>query len=305
MIADTTSAVSASLAKRLGLSLSNTDASYKKPLQTEKSAADDNLKERVAAKLRRRGATHADPAKDSLYQLISSNADWLVDRFTAILFWYETSEHKVDAFKQISDNTIDYKLDGDTAKSKAMLSKEGFCVRFGDVTVPQTTNETYEVSVGETSIQKIRSSKSAERKASFTFRLDDNLEWLDFLERGAGIKDTIEGKRTSQKDLFEYNFIRSPSDLKDGISFITRSFSLGSNTKDRRLCLAVCPDDYSPTNVLKDRRYARQYYLFEDIKLLGFESGVSYNTESTGPTDATMTFIFKRVRRFDSEGITL
>lgn len=260
------------------------------------------LESRTDRRMRFMGASAGeDPAKNALYNLVRSDPDLLLNRFTAVLFWYGTSRES--AFKSMSDSREAGALDNMPSSSKAqsILTKEGFYVRLGEIEVPLPRNETFELSVGETSIQKIRSSKTIEKHTNFTFRLDDNLEWIDFFNKTAGENVSVKEKPVSKSKIFEYNFIEKPTDIRDCVSFVARSFSFGS-TKDLRLSLAVCSDDFSPQYMQRERK-SSWYYLFEDIRILGVDSSIDYSQDNSGPTDATISFIYRNVVRLDLNDI--
>lgn len=302
IVSDALSQVSQSLAKNTGATLKPIAPTISKSVE-KKMVVDSNFDDRIRTYQLRRN-DDIDIAANTLYRLVKSKWDYIINRFTAILFWYNGQSLDESYLHSIGDSRESGKVDYSNLSKKAqsILTKEGFYVRFGQIEIPQVVNSTFELAIGETSIQKIRSSKEMVKKANFTFRLDENLEWLDFFEKGAGINDTITGKADSEKKIYEYNFMQGMDDIKNQVSFIARSFSLGNrgSVKDQRLCLAVCADDFN-TDIMIDReaRHPEWYYLFEDIRLVGIDSGIEYNADSSGSTDATISFVYKRVRKFD------
>lgn len=299
------SQASESLAKEHGLKLIKYPPVFKKP--EKKMIVDSSFNQRVNDHQVVRGATEADVAGDTLYRLVKSKWDYIANRFTAILFWYDGQQNGGGYLRQMRDEQATYKANEETwtNRAKSLVTEEGFFVRFGAVNVPQPANETFELSTGESSIQKIKSSKADNKKAEFTFRLDDNLEWLDFFEKGSGITDTVRGENKPEQKIYEYSFIKDINVLKDTTSFITRSFSIGSNVKDQKLCLAVCEDDFNTRVMLQgEQRHSVWYYLFEDIRLLGASSGIEYNAEG-GNEDMTFSFIYKRLRKFNLQNLAV
>lgn len=305
MISNEQTQVSVSLAKNSGATLLNKPTIEK--TTEEKFINDTTFNDHVIKRQTLKGASETDVAMDTLYRLFSSKWDYIVNRFTAILFWYNGQSLESDYFRTMGDSTLSNKLSVyDNNKANSILTKEGFYIRFGQIEIPQAINQTFEISIGEVSIQKLRSSKDMTKKVNFTFRLDDNLEWLNFFEKGAGINDTIKEDKNSEKHIYEYNFIKNKLSIKNSISFITRSFSVGSNVKDQKLCLAICADDFNTSIMMKkDKRTPLWYYLFEDIRFLGVDNGIEYNVDNSGSTDITVSFIYKRVRKLNLQNIRI
>ena len=132
--------------------------------------------------------------------------------------------HKFDAYWlwDLKGITVDSFLPWASDYQKGILSKEGFAVRFGQISIPKVTNKSFSIPVLETQIDKIGSTKEMSNQASFTFRLDQDLIWLDAINALTGRVNTIDElianssgekeamdkykKRVEDGDLFDTTF---------------------------------------------------------------------------------------------------
>ena len=102
--------------------------------------------------------------------------------------------HKFDAYWLWNLHGIDLKqaIPWATAYQRGILSKEGFAVRFGQISIPKISNKSFSLPILETQINKVGSTKEMSNQASFTFRLDQDLIWLDAINALTGRVNTLD-----------------------------------------------------------------------------------------------------------------
>lgn len=247
--------------------------------------------------------------------ILRSGADFIGNQFQAMFYWfdeqgrienvfyqhfntnlnstlvYNKNSEKFDS-KNPTLNSVDGDLDYDNKYKQAILSKEGFLVRFLNIKMPTIKQETYTIKVGMQTIEKVRTTKSITPQASFTFRLDANLEWLDFFNKASGNYNTI-----SQNS-------NNLSDWRTNISQVTKCFSPSNITSNHRLCLFVNASCFDYTaqkykfgeNSLEYKNMIPFSYVFQDVKFLG-PGNISYDSNGGGTQEITIDFIYKRLRK--------
>lgn len=253
------------------------------------------------------------PAIDNI---IRSGADFAGNQFQAMLYWFPEDNKIENVFyqhfnptvssklvynKESSNfnrpnptaNAIDGKLDYDTKYKQAILSKEGFLVRFANIKLPTIKNETYTIKVGMHTIEKVKTTKSMTPQANFSFRLDANLEWLDFFNKAAGNYSTLTQNTNNELTDWRQNF-----------SQVTKFFTPGNVFSNHRLCLFIhegCFDyTYQMYRFKNDYQKMKHHipfsYMFQDVRFLG-PGNISYDSASGGTQEVSVDFIYKRLRK--------
>ncbi|MCF0126694.1 MAG: hypothetical protein HUJ68_13260 [Clostridia bacterium] len=245
-------------------------------------------------------------------KIIRSGADFEGNQFQAMLYWFDENGSMENVFYQyfsgysstlvyeksnLKDqnnpiNSIDSKLDYDTKYKQAILSKEGFLVRFANIKMPTIKKESYTIKVGMQTIEKVKTTQNITPQATFNFRLDANLEWLDFFNKASGNYSTLTQNNNGL------------SDWRTNISQVTKFFTPSNYTTTNRLCLFVNSNCFDITNQLyrfkedfeEQRNFIPFSYVFQDVKFLG-PSNVSYSSEGAGSQDVSVDFIYKRLRK--------
>jgi len=195
---------------------------------------------------------------------------------------------------------------------KSILSREGFAVRFGEIQIPSISNEEFVWPILETQINKIRSSKVINRQASFTFRLDQNLIWLDKINELASHKNTIDTGIINKKSISmgsdrpPENYLKGrsttygdPREWRKVIRVLAQSWpqKLERNLRDpsdRGLCLVINMRHLSNWIHTSSQQKDLPFFVFEDIRILGTSDAINYERESGDIQNITINFIFKR-----------
>jgi hypothetical protein len=221
-------------------------------------------------------------------------------------------KHKFDAY------LVFYKKDGTiqmlnseeeekwlTPFQKFIFSHKGFAVRFGNINIPKVSKTDFNVSWLQTQIKKSRTIIETENKATFTFRLDQNLFWLDMMDKIAGHNNTIDHlqyKKIKENNDETYTniYFRDEEDYDNdwkgvikSISQIFNSAYMDKGTDERKLCLVIKMAHLSDVIHPSTQTSVLPYFLFEDIKILGTSSNISYERESNSIQDISINFIFK------------
>ena len=229
--------------------------------------------------------------------ILRSGADFIGNQFQAMFYWFDESGKIENVFYQhfntnlnstlVYDksnshfdsenpklNSVDGDLDYDNKYKQAILSKEGFLVRFLNIKMPTIKQETYTIKVGMQTIEKVRTTKAITPQASFSFRLDANLEWLDFFNKASGNYNTIS---QNSDDL---------NDWRKNISQVTKCFVPSNITSNHRLCLFVNASCFDYTiqkykNVEDYKNLIPFSYVFQDVRFLG-PGNITYESNGGG-----------------------
>lgn len=217
----------------------------------------------------------------------SIGPDFMKHKFSAYFIWYD--ENYTSGTTDFSDEK------GLTAFQKHILSKDGFGVRFGTLSIPQVSKEEFKVLWLENAILKPKSTINVEKKASFSLRLDQNLFWLDFVDKLSGHNNTLnmmsfEINPAENLELNPFSTKRQ-SVWTDTINCISNSFLTNYSKK---LCLVVEMIHLSNVRTVSQVDIL-PYFVFEDIKITGTSASINYNREGGSPQDITISFIYKNL----------
>jgi hypothetical protein len=179
---------------------------------------------------------------------------------------------------------------------KFIFNHKGFAVRFGTINIPTVSQDNFAINWLETQILKPKTVLNTENKASFSFRIDQNLFWLDFIDKLSSHNNTIDSlilEKTpeSQDEKYKNYFFNETIDAntwKEAIHYISNSFQ--NDIKIGLVIKMVHLSDYINTNT---QERVLPYFIFEDIKILGSSTSITYSRESNEIYNATINFIFK------------
>jgi hypothetical protein len=233
--------------------------------------------------------------------------DFLQHKFDAYFLW--------DIYGGEEDKDLDSILTKEeyswlSPTEKYLLSKKGFAVRLGQITIPKIINEDYTLSFLETEVKKVKSTKAMDNQSSFTLRLDQNLIWLDMINGMAGHLNTIDEHLLASSEIHPYvkSIKRDPEITSNAgdprrwravLKLISKSWPPGSihnkyNIKDSELCLVVKMVHLSNYINIAKQQQVLPYFVFENVRILGTSEKIQYNRESTEPQSIAINFIYKR-----------
>jgi len=224
--------------------------------------------------------------------------DFMKHKFDAYLVFYLNDGNIQELTPQIAEERWM------TPFQRFIFSHKGFAVRFGSISIPKVSKDDFTSQWLETKVHKPRTSLNFENKASFTFRLDHNLFWLDLIDKLAGHNNTIDQlqhKGAKESSDFQYRNIYHKDKMnnenwKNVINSISNSFSpsyIDRRDNPRKLCLVIKMAHLSDVIHTGTQTRMLPYFIFEDIRILGTNTSISYEREGLGPQDISISFIFK------------
>jgi hypothetical protein len=283
---------------------------------TNKLSGDE--KDKFAETFKRYDVTKSDSSKRALsrssaagnfssYAMLEKiGPDFLQHKFDAYFLWDIFSDNAPKDWDEIlQKEEYDWLSDFE----KYVLSKKGFAVRFGQVSIPKIANDEFSIPFLETDIKKIRSSKTMNNQSSFTIRLDQNLIWLDMINGMAGHMNVIDEHlfTSTTKHPYLKSIEREPKITGNSgnpkrwrtvLKLISRSWPPGSiknsyNIKDSELCLVVKMSHLSNLLNTNKQQKVLPYFVFENVRILGTSDKILYSKEANIQS-LTVNFIFKR-----------
>jgi hypothetical protein len=233
-------------------------------------------------------------------QLLARSApDFMSNKFDVYFLW-NPEETKCESFEKL-DSELIYPWATDLEKS--ILNHKGFAVRTGTIKFPNPINNDYTVPFLETQINKIRSTKSMDMQASFSFRMDQDLHWLEefnILSGRLGQLDasTIDpaGKNKFLKAEAEFSPTNGPwGNWQELFKCISKTWPRKDNRIKRTgLCLIIKMvhlHNFIHTGIQQE---ILPYFVFENIKILGTGDKIEYNRDTADPLTMNINFIFRR-----------
>lgn len=221
--------------------------------------------------------------------ILKSGADCLNGHFDAILIWYDDTNIKNTIFTSTDNSNTQSFINNEFDKVKNTLSIYGFAVRLNSIDIPAKQNQSFQLKTTSYLVEKIKSMKDIVKQGSFNFRLDQNFEWLRFFNDISGNKATISHSKEKNFDL--------TSTWQNRIGFFPKSFYIDRHATSKRLCLIVSSNIFENSENGRDTFKREMFqYIFEDVRFLG-SSDIEYSNNSTDPTNITVDFIFKRLRK--------
>jgi hypothetical protein len=230
--------------------------------------------------------------------------DFLSHKFDAYFVWdlYGTKVRDIDELMKNYDWLSPYE--------KYILSKRGFAVRVGQITIPHIINEDFTMPFLETEIKKVKSTKTMNNQASFTLRLDQNLIWLDTINSVAGHANVLDEHLLNstithpllQSINSEPNIngdFGDPRRWRAVLKTLSKSWppgskGIGMRLKDSELCLVVKMTHLSNWVDKEIQQINLPYFIFENVRILGTSDKITYTREGSDTQSITINFIFKR-----------
>lgn len=209
-------------------------------------------------------------------KILISGIDFISNHYDARLYVREptdTEDHLLDYYNKDNNRKLIIK----EGKSMHYLNPIGFSVRVVSINIPLMKNQTFELATVKHGIKKFHAAKDYSKKATFTFRMDNQLAWLRFI--GA-----LSGENNFKKNKDDYSYYYGNSMPHN----YSKNYSLSDNYG---LCLVVSDIDLSPIH--KNSPKVKNQYIFENIKFLNTDN-LNYNM-SGGPQEMSVEFIYKRL----------
>jgi hypothetical protein len=187
---------------------------------------------------------------------------------------------------------------------KQILSRYGFAVRLSSVTIPAQHHEEFSTPFLETNVSRIRSTRAYSNESKFALRMDQDLLWLDAMQKLAGRNITydvfISNGLNEVNPWYDATTLRTFEETFRTVSSSWSRATLSSeekpvDVKSTRLSLIVRITQLSNiVNVYwQDKR--PPFFVFDDVKFLGPSDGIHYSRENADTQDVEFGFIFKRL----------
>jgi hypothetical protein len=226
----------------------------------------------------------------------STGPDFMSNQFDAYLLFDPLGEE---------DNKIaDIREFDSTPLQDKILSSEGFAVRFASISVKMPVNDKVDIAFLGRQVPMIKSTNNFQKKASFSFDLDENLWWLTRFQRLSG------------------HIVDQTTSMRDGTNPLIQGFSQGGHKRfdsfnsNPGLLLRTITTTWPKKNynsmgiclVIKCTRVSEWYnevnqvmelpwFVFEDIKFLGTDS-IKYDRNSPDATRSiNVDFTFRRMTK--------
>jgi hypothetical protein len=180
------------------------------------------------------------------------------------------------------------------------------------VDIPQPKAMTFDYNVGQYTVRRIKSEWDYSKKSSLTMRIDGLAYYIDainLLSQNGDISTLDNQKGIEHLSFMGFNK-KVAENLKEGtrLDLVVRHLSLSdlyshnaylknaehsfyreSATQSSLIGMA----NFRPDNARS------MFWVFEDVKFLGWNDGLEFGHNSTGSQELTTDFIFKRLIRVD------
>jgi len=246
--------------------------------------------------------------------MIHSGPDWMSNKFDCFFVFVPNGKSKPeDDFDGFDKLRIP---EWATPYERFLLNHRGFAVRVGEVAIPFMYNGDFSLPFLETQINKIKSTKVLKTDSHFTFRLDENLVWLDHIQMLAGrlnvLDDHVFQSRRGSPNSYVKSAIASgalgtaETITTDAYRKLFRTIAASWSTAAVRetaekdairsfdLCLIVKMQHLSSFINTYSQQKMLPYFVFENIKILGTGDAITYDSSSPGQKEITVPFIFRR-----------
>ena len=245
-------------------------------------------------------------------QILVTGADFAKNFFDTFLFAIKSngkSMTQADAFNDLAQQSKD-----DEEKLPNLWRTVGmysFTTRTTRVEIPQPKAQTFDYTVGQYVIRKIKSEWDMPKKSTLTMRIDGLAYYIDAINL---LSQNSDNAVLNDKGIDHLSFMgfnkHIAEDLKNGtrLDLVVRH----TNPNDEGLKngwlknaeRVVYRDSATPdsqigmANIRPDNARS-MFWVFEDVKFLGWNDGLEFGHTSTGSQELTTDFIFKRLIRVD------
>jgi len=223
-------------------------------------------------------------------------ADFLQHKFDAFFIWNFMEEDQIEMDQAIEN------AKWLTPYEKHILSRSGFAVRVGQITVPHIINEEFTLQFLQTEIKKIKSTKEINNQSTFSIRMDQNLIWLNQINEFAGRKNSVDETILLKADVHPY--IKAAEKNKNlewryALKTIAKSWpfhesGIPKRIKKSELCLIIKMVHLSNWIQPSYQQDNLPWFVFENVRILGTSDKITYNREGNDILNMNVNFIFRR-----------
>lgn len=245
-------------------------------------------------------------------QILVTGADFAKNFFDTFLFAVKSNGKSMtqsDAFNDLAQQSKENeeKLPN-LWRTVGMYS---FTTRTTRVEIPQPKAQTFDYTVGQYVIRKIKSEWDMPKKSSLTMRIDGLTYYIDAINL---LSQNSDNAVLNDKGIDHLSFMgfnkHIAEDLKNGTRLdlvVRHTNSNDEGLKNSWLKNAersvyresATPDSQIGMANIRPDNARSMFWVFEDVKFLGWNDGLEFGHNSTGSQELTTDFIFKRLIRVD------
>ncbi|MBR6611243.1 MAG: hypothetical protein IKK93_03265 [Campylobacter sp.] len=245
-------------------------------------------------------------------QILVTGADFAKNLFDTFLFAIKSNGRSItqsDAFNDLAKQSKENELQlPNVWRTVGMYS---FTTRTTKVEIPQPKAQTFDYTVGQYVIRKIKSEWEMPKKSSLTMRIDGLAYYIDAINLLSQNNDNaiLNNKGIDHLSFMGFNK-HLAENLKDGtrLDLVVRHVNphdeVNHNSYLKNGERSFYRDTVTPDGMIgmintrpDDAR--SMFWVFEDVKFLGWNDGLEFGHNSSGSQELTTEFIFKRLIRVD------
>lgn len=246
-------------------------------------------------------------------QILVAGTDFAKNFFDTFLFAVKNHgsfNDQKDAFNELANES--YKNAENMPNLWRTVGMYSFTTRVTKVEIPQPKAMTFDYNVGQYTVRKIKSEWDYSKKSSLTMRIDGLAYYIDainLLSQNGDISTLDNQKGIEHLSFMGFNK-KVAENLKEGtrLDLVVRHLSLSdlyshnaylknaehsfyreSATQSSLIGMA----NFRPDNARS------MFWVFEDVKFLGWNDGLEFGHNSIGSQELTTDFIYKRLIRVD------
>lgn len=255
---------------------------------------------------------------DSIEALAKSMPDFASNMFDVLIGTYkrDPESFQYKEWFDRKDGQFIKDIDLDTSHYpkayKKFVNYYNFVFRVASISIPQSTTQVNTVSFLNRKIPVASTKSSIKNQSTFSFRADQALFFTDEIQKlsGSFIYKTVDSthkasdiQQTAKQALYGTMFMpfgpayNLSEDNENKINIYVPMYDSSLDTEFRHSIfdpyLMSDKDYYS--NIMKIKKIP--VFCFEDVRFLG-NSDISLNSQSGGPIDITVNFIYRRLYKF-------
>ena len=243
--------------------------------------------------------------------ILVTGADFAQNFFDTFLFLVKndgSALSNTDAFNNLAQYSIDN--ENNVTNLWKAVGMYSFTTRTTKIEIPQPKAQTFDHTVGKNVIRKIKSEWDMPKKSSLTMRIDGEAYYIDALNYLSQNNDNTEFDDT--RNIKFLNFVgfnkHIAESVKDGtrLDLIVRHVNPSDTNNDyinnanhAFYRESISKDGYVGMVNTRPDNTRSMFWLFEDVKFLGWNDGLEFGHTTAGKQELTTDFIFKRLIRVD------
>lgn len=242
-------------------------------------------------------------------QILLAGTDFSKNFFDTFLFAVNANDQiQKDAF----NNMYEYTEKSEVLRPFTTVGMYSFTTRTTKVEIPIPKAATFDYVVGSQTIRKIKSEWDMTKKSSLSMRIDGLTYYIDAInllsQNNEVANDAIDNKSINFLSFTGLNKNLSEH-IKNGIrlDLVVRHVNPSEEMRNptlkhaERALYSSASRKSSYAGMVNSRpdNARSMFWLFEDVRFLGWNDGLEFGHTSTGPQELTTEFTFKRLIRVD------